>query len=336
MDKGTLCQLRNLINRRNVTKTPKSNVDAAEDFLEVIVNGHILAALMSYLGMSSLNDRPLSSIVSHDIWMEDDDVRHTALQNIAEHVITEHVDLATIFKDTSISSSSGNKGTAYDYACEVLTLGLLIFDFKDAVREGDGDQLLLIWKYMLLLFKATGRKNYAIEAFTLLSQYHITLPRNLAEQLKWSRFINVHGLPGHNISCDLHMEHLNKLTKVSIEGLGANKSEKAIKRVAKAMGILSNATTSFDSEVGIASPSGKHSEQSQLKDMNKIIQQLLECDSFNSTTLRSLHSFPHIKRNLFKTLDEKKLKEWMVERFSIISQPGISPPTLDNSDDSDN
>ena len=92
---------------------------------------------------------------------------------------------------------------------------------------------------MLLLFKATGRKNCAIEAFTLLSQYHITLTSNLAEQLKWSRFINVHGLPGHNISCDLHMEHLNKLVKVSIEGLGANKSEKAIKRVAKAMGALS-------------------------------------------------------------------------------------------------
>ena len=49
---------------------------------------------------------------------------------------------------------------------------------------------------MLLLFRATGRKNYAIEAFTLLSQYHITLPSNLAEQLKWSRFINVHGFPG--------------------------------------------------------------------------------------------------------------------------------------------
>ena len=188
-------------------------------------------------------------------------------------------------------------------------LGLLIFNFKVAVREGDGDQILLIWKYMLLLFRATGRKNYAIEAFTLLSQNHITLPSNLAEQLKWSHFINVHGLPGHNISCDLHMEHLNKLVKVSIEGLGANKSEKAIKRVAKAMGALSKTTESFDSEVGVASPSGKHSDESQLKDLKNIIQQLLECDSFNRTAQRYLRSFPHIKRNLLKALDEKKLKE---------------------------
>jgi len=58
----------------------------------------------------------------------------------------------------------------------------------------------------------------------------------------------VHRLLGHNISCDLRMEHLNKLVKGSIEGLGANKSEKAIKSVAKAMGALTKATESFDAE----------------------------------------------------------------------------------------
>ena len=92
---------------------------------------------------------------------------------------------------------------------------------------------------------------------------------------------------------------------MSIEGLGANKSEKAIKRVAKAMGALSKTAEWFDSEVGVSSPSGKHSEESQLKDLIKVIQQLLECDSFNRTARRYLRSFPHIKRNLLKALDEK-------------------------------
>ena len=71
--------------------------------------------------------------------------------------------------------------------------------------------------YLLLLLRATGRKNYAIEALILLSQYDITLPCNLAEQLKWSLFVNVHGLPGEQHNSHLHMEHLNKLVKVSIE-----------------------------------------------------------------------------------------------------------------------
>ena len=32
-------------------------------------------------------------------------------------------------------------------------------DFKNAIREGDGDRILSIWKYLMLLFKASGRKN---------------------------------------------------------------------------------------------------------------------------------------------------------------------------------
>ena len=63
----------------------------------------------------------------------------------------------------------------------MLTLGLFISDFKDAVHEGDGDHMLVTWKY-LFLFRATGRKNYAVEALMLLSQYHVTLPCNLVKQ----------------------------------------------------------------------------------------------------------------------------------------------------------
>ena len=120
--------------------------------------------------------------------------------------------------------------------------------FKDAIREGDGNRVLLVWKFLFLIFKASKRKNYAIEAFTLLAQYYLILPPRLAEQLKWSRFVNVHGLPGHNVSCDLHMEHLNRLTKTAVDGLGANKTEKAIFRVGKMVGSLFRTTENVDKQ----------------------------------------------------------------------------------------
>ena len=266
-EKGTLCQLRNLINRRNVSGKPKSDVNAAEDFVEVITIAHILTAVMSYLEMSELSDIPSSTIVSHDIWMEEDSVWRKVLLDISNHVVSEHVSLATAFSHCSAQG----EGTTYDYASEVLTLGLFIMNFKDAVREGDGEHILVLWKYMMLLFKATQRKNYAIEAFTVLVQVHFILPPNLSEQIKWSRFINVHGLPGHNISADLQMEHLNRLVKIAIEGLGANKSENAIKRTAKAVGVLSKALESYDAALGIRSTSGKHSKKVLIRDANKII-----------------------------------------------------------------
>ena len=69
----------------------------------------------------------------------------------------------------------------FAYSCEVLTLGLLFLEFKDSIRHGDGDHDMIVWKYFLLIFKACGRKNYVIEALTTLTQYHITLPPQLAD-----------------------------------------------------------------------------------------------------------------------------------------------------------
>ena len=135
---------------------------------------------------------------------------------------------------------------------------------------------------------------------------------------KWSRFINIHGCPGHNISCDLHMEHINKVVKVAIEGLRANKSEKSIKRVAKAIGVLSETTDSFDSEFGLVAPSGKHSDQAVLMDLNIIIQQLQECDTINWQSKTQFASFITLQKNVVQTLDEKKVKEWMIVHFSKI------------------
>ena len=75
-------------------------------------------------------------------------------------------------------------------------------------------------------FKCTGRVNYSIEAFTLLSQYHFLLSKCQASQLIWGRFINTRGLPCHNIPCNLFIEHLNRICKDAINGLKPIKLQK--------------------------------------------------------------------------------------------------------------
>ncbi len=344
MEKGTLYHIRNFVNRRNVTKTPKGNVNASEDFLEAVVVAYILAAVMHYLGMSSFDDHPLASIVPHDAWMKCIPERSEILRDISHHIVNEYVDLTTVYKDPepptppppptpstptdgelATSKQDPSIGGVCEHTREVLSLGLLYLDFKDAVREGDGDRVLQTWKYFFLLFKASGRKNYAIEAFTLLSQYHITLPPNLAEQLKWSRFINVHGLPGHCVSCDLHMEHLNRLVKTSVEGLGPNKCEKAITRVGRAIGVLASAIESFDRELDVPVLSDKHSDEKKYKDVHTIVMLLLESGVLDLSSKKKFSSFPTLKANLIKTISEKKLKDWMMEKFSTINQPELGP-----------
>lgn len=131
------------------------------------------------------------------------------------------------------------------------------------------------------------------------------------------------------------MEHLNRLVKVAIEGLGANKSEKAIIRCGKAIGFLGKAMESYDSEVGVATTSATHAKTSIQKDLELTVKQLLECDVFDPATKSTHKSFCHLKTNLFKTLEEKPLKEWIVEHFSQTLSRSAPPPIHSDVEDSD-
>ena len=73
----------------------KSNVNAWEDFLIVVTKGHIVAAVLDHLGMTSVNDLPNPSIINANVWMENDSYRREKLLEIASYVIEKHVDLAT-------------------------------------------------------------------------------------------------------------------------------------------------------------------------------------------------------------------------------------------------
>ena len=63
-DGGTMYQLRNLINRRNVVTDPKKDMNACEDFFELITNAHILAAAMQKFNMNNLTDPSIIRIIS--------------------------------------------------------------------------------------------------------------------------------------------------------------------------------------------------------------------------------------------------------------------------------
>ena len=244
-------------------------MNACEDFFETVVKGHVISCAMNKLGMTDIDDLPSEHAIAPETWMKDDTERRRILMDIATQIVEENVDLSLNFlPDTGVSREMG-ADNVYNYACEVLSLGLLYLEYRDAIREGDGERVMKIWKYLLLLFKASGRTNYSIEALTLLSQYYLILPSRLAEQLKWSRFINTTGLPGHNISCDLHMEHLNREAKTAIKGLGANKSQKAILRTGKAIGLLSDTLTKFDKDNNISGDRGAHAVKSAKRDLAK-------------------------------------------------------------------
>ena len=173
-------------------------------------------------------------------------------------------------------SASRTLDRVQEYGKEALALGMLFLEFKDAIREGDGTRVLRCWNYFL----SSGHTNYCLEAFNLLVQYYYTLSPRLAEQMLWGCFVNSEGKIAHNISCDLHMEHLNRDIKGAINHLSANKSPKAILRAGKALHELTKILHHFDRLNGTVL-SDNHTRRSHL-DLLTVIIQLSENNIFRN------------------------------------------------------
>ena len=81
------------------------------------------------------------------------------------------------------------------------------------------------------------------------------------------------------MAADLHQEHLNRVVKDAIRGLGSNKTEKAITRAGKAFGTLEPVLRQFDAENGLQR-FGSHVSPSDAKDARVIVDQLMKTDIF--------------------------------------------------------
>ncbi len=83
-------------------------------------------------------------------------------------------------------------------------------------------------------------------------------------QLMWNRTVNIHGRPGRNVSCNLHLEHMNK---EAISGLGSNITDEAVKWIGRSISTIVHVLKQFDKVSGVKQPSGLHSKWSNKKDM---------------------------------------------------------------------
>ena len=277
------------MNRTNVVKKPKNDFNACDDFFVLVVSCHIIAAALATLKMKSVSDTPSEDVLpnAQSMWMESVDVRRTGLDKVCKQIVDSFVDFS--FKTDNTTETDH----VAEYGKQLLGLGCFYLEFSDAIREGDGKRVLRCWRYLLPIFLGSGRTNYSCEVLNMLFQHSYSLPPRLSAELLWSRFINVHGRPGKNIPADLHMEHLNRIAKEAIKNLGANKTEKAIARVGRALGTIAPVLRQFDEENAVTAPSGAHQRASTEKDRNAIVGELVHSKIFDTVPGRKHSTFPH-------------------------------------------
>ena len=107
-----------MLQHTQVSKEVKSNVHAAEDLLEVVTKGHVLAVAMTVKGVTKLEDMSLTE--------------GEQITSSSEHIVDTFM-TPIFFGEENLPSDQVTL-----CARELMFMGLLGYSFKDAISEGDG------------------------------------------------------------------------------------------------------------------------------------------------------------------------------------------------------
>ena len=121
------------MNRTSVPNDPKKDVRATEDFLDLVIKCHVVAAASTVIASKGSSD----------------------LMEVSANIVKSFVKFD--FQQSQPASDVCNDGVML-YACDLLTTGLFWLIFVDAIREGDGERVMLCWKFMLLIFSQAKEK----------------------------------------------------------------------------------------------------------------------------------------------------------------------------------
>ena len=191
----------------------------------------------------------------------------------------------------------------FNYQCSLLEYGMLILNFFDAIREGDGKRIFRCWKFQLpYLRNDAGSTKYALEAYGLLS------PKN-SHELIWNRTALLRSGLGNNIPLDLLLEFFNRLLKEVQRKLGPNATnQKAIDRYCHAVDITKVA---LDRECCVIRRSGKHYEISVASDFQKNAVEIISQKAFTWTPGRSYEQFKDMDSTLLEHFDLQNMFQWI-------------------------
>ena len=205
-----------------------------------------------------------------------------------------------------------NEDGIFNYSHNIVKTGLLFKDFQDAIKEGDGGRVEYLWKFMMLLFKVSGKTKYALAAVRLHAQLHALLTPKEARSLRWNRTVNLKGGVGRNIAIDQAMEHCVRDTKQLMYGQGANLSFKVAQTYSRASDDVKSIMNNFDQTTNVRRESTKH-KRGEDSDITTIVNILKEIEAFCEVPGRTHSNVGSIPKDPISVLDFADLNAWLTK-----------------------
>lgn len=221
--------------------------------------------------------------------------------------------------DTNEAAKSSDD-PLYNYHRGKLIFGLLMLDLNDAIREGDGQRLMNLYKIALPFFDVHGCTKYFYTTLLLLVKVSAILPEGQAFRLIWNRFFNKHGWKGRNIPLDLRLEHLNNLLKSCLKVLGANLKEKSAQRIAQSLETLERILDSVDEDCSWETKVRARAVKDPEETVTQIVKDLNQIKAFKQTPGREGHpSFKSFGPSIPGKVDYGKMYQSIKDKLKLWS-----------------
>ena len=108
--------------------------------------------------MATLSDEPNHSLLP--LADSDENERRVALYRAVQEVIARHVSIG-------FNASTGNVvDGVMEYARKVLSMGMLFLEFRDAIREGDGERVFAAGSFSSPSLCQQDESNTQLKPFT--------------------------------------------------------------------------------------------------------------------------------------------------------------------------
>ena len=293
-ESGALYQLRNVINRRNVSSNVAHNYHNASAFIDLVGEGHIIAAALDFFGMESLDS--YCARIPRATTQED----KVHQKRILTHKLGELVDEITMNDMTkSIEAVEQNIDAAEEenpdrvnsYASNLLKFCLLRRVNVTAIRCGDGDRVIRHWKYAMLLCDSAHKTKYRLESFLFLAAVLALYTPRHSEQVVWNRFIRLSGGKGKSLDGDYVMELMNKYAKSRVKLVGPTHSPELIMRIGKTMMFCHDVQVQLERQVKADFLSRDHTSQNVHDDLLNVVGELQKTEVFKRIPRRNHPSF---------------------------------------------
>ncbi|XP_066916660.1 uncharacterized protein [Clytia hemisphaerica] len=214
--------------------------------------------------------------------------------------------LSTKRMDCDVLNKTDHK-LAYQKA--LFTMNMLLKNIHDCIREGDGERLLESYKFALLYLKHYNHTKYSFGLLKLFTEIEYHPDRALG--LIWGRFVNTKGYAGHNISMDLHLEHLNGYLKEGFRALRSNLNQSNADRVAKTLNNVKDLIQNTEKSLKAQAPRKSHTVPSFYEDVKKLAEELVKADSMKEIPDRNHASFQNFNENVIYGLDYDGMNDWV-------------------------